>query len=264
MKHRLAVTLAVTAGLAVSAAAGLASSARRGSTVASRPIAGVAMKKAPVTTTTPPPAVVDPPKGTILLATITKPTPDYSAPFTKGSPKPAGIVPIRWHSSVVSLPVIGQKPGWLDVRLPQRPNGLTAWIRSTAPTLSYTGYSIVINVTTMHLSLYLRGIRIMYAPAGVGTPLLPTPTGNFFIAYFAQPPSSGYGPFVIVTSAHSNFITDWEASGDAEIGIHGPLGMDVAIGTTGARVSHGCVRLHVSDLAQLRDVPLGTPVTIIT
>ena len=68
----------------------------------------------------------------------------------------------------------------------------------------------------------------------------------------------------VLTSAHSNFITDWEASGDAEIGIHGPLGMDAAIGTTGVRISHGCVRLHLSDLAQLRVVPLGTPVTIIT
>ena len=64
----------------------------------------------------------------------------------------------------------------------------------------------------------------------------------------------------MVTSAHSNTISDWEESGDAITAIHGPLGADAAIGTTGARVSHGCVRLHDADLIQLRDVPAGTPV----
>jgi lipoprotein-anchoring transpeptidase ErfK/SrfK len=128
--------------------------------------------------------------------------------------------------------------------------------------LSYTGYAIVVDTTTMRLRLYLRGAEIMNAPAGIGAPSSPTPLGQFFIAYLAQAPNPGYGPFVIVTSAHSNAITDWEASGDAEIGIHGPLGEDAAIGTTGAHISHGCVRLHVSDLTKLRDLPLGTPVTI--
>lgn len=213
------------------------------------------------------PAVVKPPRQTTLLATIVKPTADYAAPIAAGAkraPEPIGTIPTVWHASPVTLPVIAQKPGWLDVRLPQRPNGSTAWIRSTAPRLSYTGYSITINTSTMHLELFLRGKLILDAPAGVGEPWDPTPLGSYFVAYLAQPPTSGYGPFVIVTSAHSNSITDWESSGDAEIGIHGPLGMDAAIGTTGAQVSHGCVRLHVSDLVHLRDVPLGAPVNIIS
>ncbi len=57
-------------------------------------------------------------------------------------------------------------------------------------------------------------------------------------------PNPGYGPFIIVTSDHSQAISDWEGSGDAVIGIHGPLGEDSEIGTTGARISHGCIRLH--------------------
>lgn len=257
MKRHLVVAAAVAIGLATSAT-GLIPSAGWGSSVAvaASRVSPQKAKPAPL------PAVLVPPKGTILLATITAPTPYYKASFTKGAPKPAGVVPVLWHNSHVSLPVIAQKPGWLDVRLPQRPNGLTAWIRSTASSLSYTGYSMTINVTTMHLALFLRGVRILNAPAGIGAAGYPTPTGHFFIAYFAQPPSSGYGSFVIVTSAHSNTITDWEASGDAEIGIHGPLGMDTAIGTTGARVSHGCIRLHLSDLAVLRALPLGTPINI--
>jgi lipoprotein-anchoring transpeptidase ErfK/SrfK len=68
---------------------------------------------------------------------------------------------------------------------------------------------------------------------------------------------------VIVTSAHTNTISDWEESGDAITAIHGSLGSDAAIGTTKAQVSHGCIRLHDADLAQLRDVPSGTPIDIL-
>lgn len=210
------------------------------------------------------PPILVPPKGTTLIANITAPTPDFTAPTSSDKARQVGAIPTRWHESRLALPVIAQQPGWLEVRLPQRPNGQTAWIHSTDPRLSYTGYSITIDVTTMRLKLYLRGVLLMNAPAGVGAPSSPTPIGHFFIAYLAQPPSSGYGPFVIVTSAHSNVITDWEESGDAEIGIHGPLGMAAEIGTTGARVSHGCVRLQVSNLTELRNLPLGTPVTITT
>jgi lipoprotein-anchoring transpeptidase ErfK/SrfK len=124
-------------------------------------------------------------------------------------------------------------------------------------------YRIVIDLDTTHLQLFMRGEQVADFPIGVGLPSFPTPTGHFFVALFAEPPSPGYGPFVIVTSAHSDTISDWQGTGDANTAIHGPLGRDVAIGTTGARVSHGCVRLHVADLTRLRDVPAGTPVDIV-
>ncbi len=69
----------------------------------------------------------------------------------------------------------------------------------------------------------------------------------------------GAGAFIMVTSAHSDSISNWEGSGDALIGIHGPLGSGQEIGTTGARISHGCVRLHEADLLRLRDVPQAVP-----
>jgi lipoprotein-anchoring transpeptidase ErfK/SrfK len=115
----------------------------------------------------------------------------------------------------------------------------------------------------MHVDLYNHAQEVGNFPAGIGTPTDPTPTGHFFVVLLAAPPSPGYGPFVIVTSAHSNAISDWEESGDAITAIHGPLGADAAIGTTGARISHGCIRLHNADLAQLRDVPAGTPIDIV-
>ena len=99
----------------------------------------------------------------------------------------------------------------------------------------------------------------------VGTDDDPTPPGGYFVAFAEGPPepNPGYGPFILVTSAHSPKITDWEGSGDAVIGIHGPLGDDGEIGTTGARISHGCIRLHDAALKRLSGVPAGTPVDII-
>ena len=259
--RRLRVPSAVVAGVLALVAAGSVAGANGASSVSARSLVASAKKRAPVKPTLP--AIVKPPKGTVLIATIKTPTLDYAAPVLTGSGKPIGKIPTSWHNSTVALPVIAQRPGWLHVRLPWRPNMSTAWIRSTAPSLSYTGYSVTINVASMRLMLYLRGKLLMNAPAGIGTTWDPTPLGQYFVAYVAEPPSPGYGPFVIVTSAHSNKITDWEASGDAEIGIHGPLGMDAAIGTKGARISHGCVRLHLSNLALLRQLPLGTPINVI-
>jgi lipoprotein-anchoring transpeptidase ErfK/SrfK len=130
-------------------------------------------------------------------------------------------------------------------------------------TLASTPYRIVVDLATTHLLLYRGGRLVASVPAGIGTAEYPTPTGSYFLAFLAAPPSPGYGAFVMVTSAHSNAITDWEDSGDAIVAIHGPLGSDSEIGTTGAAVSHGCVRLHEPDLFMLRDVPDGSPIDIV-
>jgi lipoprotein-anchoring transpeptidase ErfK/SrfK len=194
-----------------------------------------------------------------LVATLPGDEPGYSAPGGQS----VGVVPGSWRGAVSALPVIATRPGWLEVRLAQRPNEATAWIPSAGVALSSTPYRIVIDLATMHLSLYDRGNLVMSAPAGIGTSSTPTPTGSFFVAFLEQAPSPGYGAFIMVTSAHSNVIADFENSGDAIIGIHGPLGADAEIGTTGAALSNGCIRLHDADLSQLGAVPAGSPIQIL-
>jgi lipoprotein-anchoring transpeptidase ErfK/SrfK len=195
-----------------------------------------------------------------LVATI-RPA---GAPGSRTPGGPAALeIPGRWWGAASILPVIDQKPGWVEVRLPQRPNGSTAWVPAGDVSLATDAYHVVVNLSSMHVELFNHARQVASFPAGVGTPTDPTPTGNFFVVLFSAPPSAGYGPFVIVTSAHSNSISDWEESGDAITAIHGPLGADAAIGTSGARISHGCIRLHDADLTQLRDVPAGTPVDIV-
>ena len=185
-----------------------------------------------------------------------------------GYTRPGGRGTVTVASSVYGrpsvLPVIATRAGWVRVRLPGRPNGSTAWLPASDVSLSGTPYRIVIDLATTHLSLYKYGRLVFSVPAGVGTPDDPTPTGEFFVQFDELPPepNPGYGPFIMVTSAHSDVISDWEGSGDALMGIHGPLGEDAAIGTTGARISHGCVRLHLPALERLADVPPGTPIDI--
>jgi hypothetical protein len=247
------------------AAAGLAgcgrSAARTAARAGARPAPGPTSTPAPTSTSAPTTttAPLDP-NATFVVAT--KGTiPDFPAP---GAPA-GGAVPATWYGYQTLLPVIGHQPGWLEVRLAQRPNGSVAWVRNQDVTLALiTTYRIVVRVAAQRLQLYQDGKMVLDFPAGVGTNNDPTVTGNFFLAIKAPPPNSGYGAFVLATSAHSDAITDWEGLGDAIIAIHGPIdaAADARIGTTGAHISHGCVRLHAADLAQLAPVPVGTPIDI--
>ena len=198
--------------------------------------------------------------GTTMLAAVRRTSPRYAAPGMRAP----GRVPATWWGVPSVLPVVATRPGWVEVRLAQRPNGSTAWLPASDVTLSSTRYLITIDLATMRLALYSGGRPVFSAPAGIGTVSDPTPTGHYFVAFTEPPPqpNPGYGPFILVTSAHSPAISDWDSSGDAVIGIHGPLGDGGLIGPTGARISHGCIRLHVSALLKLRVVPPGTPIDI--
>jgi lipoprotein-anchoring transpeptidase ErfK/SrfK len=174
-------------------------------------------------------------------------------------------VPGSWYSYPSILPVLAVVPNWVEVRLAQRPNGSTAWVPESDVTLGITPFRLVINLTTEHLSVFEDGRLMHDFPVGVGAPNHPTVTGNYFVTMQVPAPSAGYGPFVLVTSAHSDTITDWSNSGDAIIAIHGPITSydDALIGTQGAAISNGCIRLHDADLAQLAFIPPGTPIDIV-
>jgi lipoprotein-anchoring transpeptidase ErfK/SrfK len=222
-------------------------------------------------TASPPPAAPSPaaPPAAVakstLLATMRGAAPRYASPGQLDNGAGAGTVPFSWYERPSVLPVVAAKPGWVEVRLAQRPNESTAWVPASDVTLSRTPDEIVVDLATTTVSLYDDGQLVFSAPAGVGTPDDPTPTGQFFVAFHEQPPAgdAGYGPFILVTSAHSPAISDWEGSGDAVIGIHGPLGEDAEIGTSGARISHGCIRLHDQALERLAEVAPGTPIDIV-
>jgi len=218
----------------------------------------------PVTQPAPVPTLPPPPPSPVAahttIAHVSGPVPYYDAP----DGAQAGTVPIgSWWGTDKYLPVIAQASGWFEVRLPQRPNGLTGWIKAADAQLSTTDFGILIDVTAHRVRLYQAGAVVADFPAGVGTPNDPTPLGQFYVMVFEKSPGPSWGPFVIGTNAHSEAIQSWEGSGDAFTALHGPVGADKAIGTDGAAISHGCVRMHNDDLAQLAPVPPGAPITIV-
>jgi hypothetical protein len=224
----------------------------------------------PSTTTTdpqprdvPPPRRVPrpaPPRGQTVVARMKGTFPGYNRPGGQMTV----LVTKLWQTMPSTLPVIRTAPGgWLLVGLPERPDQSTAWIRASDAVLGTTPYQIVVNLKTTHLQLYRLDRLVLNVPAGVGAPATPTPPGRYFVAFLEPPIGPGYGAFIMITSAHSQAIQSWEGTGDAIIAIHGPIGADAEIGTTGAYISNGCVRLHDNDLLRLEDVPPGTPIDII-
>jgi hypothetical protein len=169
-----------------------------------------------------------------------------------------------WAGVSSALPVVVSRSGWLEVRVVVRPPATqTAWVKSSDVTISRTPFHVVVDLSRRRLMLFHRGGLVMCAPAGIGAPQDPTPAGSYFLALLAQSPDPAYGPFVIVTSAFSDKVTDWEQSGEPVITIEGPLDSAAAIGTKGAAITNGSVRLLTSDLNRLRSVPLGTRIDIV-
>jgi hypothetical protein len=215
-------------------------------------------------TRSPPPTstTVPNPPGVTTVATLKAAAPGHLSP---GGPA-TGIVPATWYGYSSSLPVIARRPGWVQVRLAQRPNQSTTWLPVADVTLSTTPWRLVLSLTTEHLQVFVDDRLVGTYPAGIGTANDPTVTGHYFVAMKVPPPDPGYGAFVLATSAHSDAIADWDGSNDALIGIHGPIDAhdDALIGTTGFALSHGCIRLHDADLVELAGVLPGSPLDIVS
>jgi len=102
----------------------------------------------------------------------------------------------------------------------------------------------------------------------VGQPQYPTPRGRFSITskqvnpVWSVPNSPWAGELAGTTvtggSASNPLKARWMGIAGG-VGIHG-TGED---GSIGSRASHGCIRMHVSDVIALyQRVPVGTPVLI--
>ncbi len=215
------------------------------------------------TTTTPPttaaPKVIPVEDGWYLTATPKGAIGAYDAP---NGTKTADI-DNNYYGIPTSLPVFEQAEDWVHVRLAPKPNGTTAWLKVGDVDIGKTPWKIVVNLATTHLQAFKAGALVLDAPVGIGTDYTPTVTGDFFVTFLQKPTSAAYGPFVMITSGHSDVIKTWEGFPDGILGIHGPIGSDAMIGTTGAKMSNGCIRMHVEDQKQLAEVLPGSPLQII-
>ena len=150
-------------------------------------------------------------------------------------------------------------PFWIRLRLPQRPNNVTAWVRRRALGPFHLVHTrLVIDRRKLRVTLFDRGRRRFRAPVGMGAPGTPTPSGRFWIREkFRVGGNPIYGTHAMGTAAYSNQLTDWPGGG--VIGLHGTN----APGLIPGRPSHGCIRLRNEDIARLYALtPIGTPLRI--
>ncbi len=148
---------------------------------------------------------------------------------------------------------------WVRLRLPQRPNNVTGWVRRSALGPFHLVHTrLVVNRRARRITLFKRGKRRFSARVGVGAPRTPTPAGHFWIREkFHVSGNALYGTRAMGTAAYSDVLTDWPGGG--VIGIHGTDQPGLIPG----RPSHGCVRVRNGDVKRLYALtPIGTPLLI--
>jgi lipoprotein-anchoring transpeptidase ErfK/SrfK len=159
-----------------------------------------------------------------------------------------------------ALLVVQDQGEWLQVALPERPNGSTGWVRADAVEVHEVDHAVDIDLATRTLTLHEHGEVVATTPVAIGTSDAPTPTGAFYVVdkLATGNPAGDYGPFAFGLSAHSETLTEF-AGGDGQVGIHGTNDPS----SIGQAVSHGCIRVPNEVAETLNQVlALGTPVTI--
>ncbi|MCW2950496.1 MAG: L,D-transpeptidase family protein, partial [Thermoleophilia bacterium] len=147
----------------------------------------------------------------------------------------------------------------------QTRKGVTADGVAGADTLAALTLRIVIDQSAHSLTLFRSGKVLKSYPVAVGQPKFPTPNGSFKIVNMQKdptwtPPDSVWakGAKPIGPGAENPLGTRWMGIGGS-VGIHGTNSPS----SIGFSVSHGCIRMQISDVEDLYDrVRVGTPVIV--
>lgn len=147
---------------------------------------------------------------------------------------------------------------WLEVLLPERPNGSTAWVARADVKVVEFRHRIEISLARHRLDLFRGDERVHRFEVGVGQDQYPTPKGTFYVwAKVDQPsPTGPYGNYALGISGFSPVLSDWPGGGRAAV--HGTANPS----DKGQKVSHGCIRVFNEDMKKLTGLPMGTPVII--
>lgn len=178
---------------------------------------------------------------------------DATPVLTLAHPNPEG--------APLTFAVLGARDGWLQVRLPVRPNGSTGWIRAGDVTLARHSFRIEVRLAERVLTVFDGDDVVQVEPIGVGARPTPTPGGEYYLYELLRPadPNGPYGPYAFGLSGFSDTLDSFDG-GDGRLGLHG-TDDPASLGTDS---TNGCIRLANPAIEQLaRTVPLGTPVTIV-
>lgn len=178
---------------------------------------------------------------------------------------PAG--PVRWtlknparFGVALTFLVTAVRDGWVQVLVPVRPNGARGWVRAADVRVENVTWRLEVRLAAHRLQIYHDGVSQRTVPVAVGRGSAPTPGGTYFVTALLRAPNprGPFGPYAYALSGFSPVLTSF-GGGDGQLALHGTNDPS----SIGHDVSHGCIRLHNSDLGYLVGrLPLGTPVHV--
>jgi lipoprotein-anchoring transpeptidase ErfK/SrfK len=190
----------------------------------------------------------------------------YDAPDatskTRTLPNP---VPVDPGQPKITVPLILLQKrdagnGWLEVYLPIRPNGSTAFVRDADVSKTPHSYRIEVNLSAFSLKAYNGSEVILDAKIATAAEATPTPGGLYYTNELLKPPdpNTSYGTYAYGLSGYSDTLKTFN-QGPGQLGIHGTNEPKLI----GQRVSHGCIRMTNQNIEKLaKTLPLGVPVFI--
>ena len=180
-----------------------------------------------------------------------------------GVPVPTGrTLPNPTVEGVPLVMLVRKRQGeWLQVQINTRPNGATAWIKTSDVTTRPVPNHIVIALGAKRLTVYHGAKEIWSTSIAPGKAQSPTPLGSYYVDVLAKPysPNGPYGAYQISFTGFSTVYQTF-GSGNGQVAMHGTNRPEL-IGTP---ASHGCVRLTNADITHLLGLaPQGTPVDVV-
>ena len=173
-----------------------------------------------------------------------------------------GVLPLTTIGGApTTVPVLAARDGWLQVLLPSRPAGSSAWVRATDVTTAHSRWAVSVSIGERTMTLLHDGTPTGVWRVAVGAPGTPTPaTRTFVAALLRESPAERpvLGDYVVALGAHSPVLATFDG-GPGTIGLHG---WPADPGVFGTAVSNGCVRMPSDAVAALTQVPLGSPVVL--
>jgi lipoprotein-anchoring transpeptidase ErfK/SrfK len=160
----------------------------------------------------------------------------------------------------LALFAFDQQGDWLQVRVPDRPNGTLGWVEANQVQLTPVDNRIVISVSQRNLRVFDKAQQVLYETnVAVGKDRTPTPLGRFYVDIWLPDPGSPYGQFLLSIAGFSDVLKTF-GGGRGQIAMHGWSDTSVM----GTAASNGCIRMRNADITHVASLaPLGTPVEIV-
>jgi lipoprotein-anchoring transpeptidase ErfK/SrfK len=195
----------------------------------------------------------------LVADAIIKEVPIFDSPDDHGARK------VLHNPTFEGVPLVfgalEQQGEWLHVKLPERPNGSTGWVRMSDVKLRTVPHRILVELSKHRLSLWRGDQMLMESPVGVGTSRTPTPMGSFYVDVSVpfKNTRGPYGAYMLSVAGFSNVHLTF-AGGRGQIAIHGTNNL----ASVGKDSSNGCLRLPNDVVLRVKDLaPTGTPVEIV-